>query len=140
MVRAYDQEDWTSNLVVAEYTVTPERTLAAAGIDDAWQAEYQRKPVLGIRLCEIPNHRHDASWRQPCEICEVLYPPRDLVDWICEDPFFDRPRSLQRVRSGSERYQTGTRSRSVEGVTARNGQRIRPSPTCPSSNRRSSSW
>ena len=34
--------------------------------------------VLGIRLCEVPDHRHDASCRQPCEICEVLYPPRDL--------------------------------------------------------------
>ena len=39
--------------------------------------------LRGIRLCEDPNHRHDASCRQPCEICEVLYPPRDLVDLIC---------------------------------------------------------
>ena len=39
--------------------------------------------VPGIRLCENPNHRHAPECRQPCEICEVLYPPADLVDWIC---------------------------------------------------------
>ena len=39
--------------------------------------------VLGIRLCEDPDHRHAPECRQPCEICEVLYPPDDLVDGIC---------------------------------------------------------
>ena len=38
---------------------------------------------LGIRLCEDPDHRHAPECRQPRAVCEVLYPPGNLVDWIC---------------------------------------------------------
>ena len=49
----------------------------------------------GIRLCDDATHTHASTCRVACEICDVLYPPRTLVDGICRQ-CWQGPRTGQR--------------------------------------------